>query len=377
MLPEAHSTKQIEDLRGLGARHRRPDARAGHAERHGGAGDATGPDRARAQGAVPGARDPRHRRPGPALLRRQGAREDHRWSARDGSGRRASAARAQARAGQPRAARVRRDASRARPDGPPLRRPQARALHLLADRARARAARRRDRARAARARRRPRDRLARPASRDPRPRGGRGAHPSRQRAPRQRVAPHRVRVGRARPPLLPRLAADGRDHDQQLHGLPRRRARGALRPLDRRRGVGARLLPAREPGREARPVRVADRLRRMAPDARRRRARGLPHRRLQRRDGRAHRRAPQPARPRDLRRQPRGHRRRAARPAAADDPRLDRAQLRVLRIRDGLRPAQRSATGPSCATSSATARTRRSASSASAGRASAAICCGG
>ena len=80
--------------------------------------------------------------------------------------------------------------------------------------------------------------------------------------------------------------------DQQLHGLPRRRARGPLRPVDRRRGVGARLLPAREPAREARPLRVADRLRRLAADARRRRARGVPDRRLQRRDGRAHRRPP-------------------------------------------------------------------------------------
>ena len=88
------------------------------------------------------------------------------------------------------------------------------------------------------------------------------------------------------------IAPDGRDPDQQLHGLPRHRARGPLRPLDRRRGVGARLLPAREPAREAGALRLADRLRRLAADARRRRARGVPHRRLQRRDGRAHRRAP-------------------------------------------------------------------------------------
>ena len=38
----------------------------------------------------------------------------------------------------------------------------------------------------------------------------------------------------------------------ELHALPRRRARRPLRPLDRRRGVGARLLPAREPRGEAR-----------------------------------------------------------------------------------------------------------------------------
>ncbi len=86
---------------------------------------------------------------------------------------------------------------------------------------------------------------------------GRGrADPSGQRASRQRVAPHRVGVGRARPALLPGLAADGRDPGRQLHGLPRPRRGGAVRPLDRRRGVGARLLPAREPGAEARGIRA-------------------------------------------------------------------------------------------------------------------------
>ena len=65
-----------------------------------------------------------------------------------------------------------------------------------------------------------------------------------------------------------------------------------LRPVDRRRGVGRRLLPAREPGAEAAAVRVADRLRRLAADARRRRARGGADRRLQRRDDRARARYP-------------------------------------------------------------------------------------
>ena len=49
------------------------------------------------------------------------------------------------------------------------------------------------------------------------------------------------------------LAADGRDPAGQLHGLPRPRARRALRPVDRRRGLGARLLPAREPRAEDAP----------------------------------------------------------------------------------------------------------------------------
>ena len=96
---------------------------------------------------------------------------------------------------------------------------------------------------------------------------------------RQRVAPHRERVGRARPALLPGDPADGRDPARELHGLPRSRARRAVRPVDRRRGVGARLLPPREPGAEARGIRLADRLRRLAADARRRRARGVRRRR--------------------------------------------------------------------------------------------------
>ena len=129
--------------------------------------------------------------------------------------------------------------------------PQARALHLLADRARPRAARRRDRRRAAQAPSRPRDRLAGPAPGHGGARGARRADPSGERVPGQRVAPHRERVGRARPALLPGDPADGRDPARQLHGLPRPRPRGAVRPLDRRRGLGARLLPAREPGAEA------------------------------------------------------------------------------------------------------------------------------
>ena len=51
--------------------------------------------------------------------------------------------------------------------------------------------------------------------------------------------------------------------------------RGGLRRLDRRRGVGARLLPAREPGPEARRVRVADGLCRLAAYGGRRRPRGF------------------------------------------------------------------------------------------------------
>ena len=67
---------------------------------------------------------------------------------------------------------------------------QARALRLLADRARARVARRRDRARAAQPAPGPGDRLAGPGPGHARARGVRRAHPSRQRAAGQRVAPH-------------------------------------------------------------------------------------------------------------------------------------------------------------------------------------------
>ena len=187
---------------------------------------------------------------------------------------------------------------------------QARALHLLADRPRPRPARRGDRRRAAQAPPRPRDRLARAASGHRGAGGARRAHPPGQRAPGERVDAHRERVGRARPALLPGDPPDGRDPARELHGLPRPRARRGLRPLDRRRGVGARLLPAREPGAEARRLRLADRLRRLAADVRRRRARGVPDRRLQRGDDRAHRALPPRARPRGLRRQSGRHRRR-------------------------------------------------------------------
>ena len=151
-------------------------------------------------------------------------------------------------------------------------------------------------------------------------------------------------------------------------------ARGAVRPVDRRRGVGARPLPAREPGAEDGAVRVADRLRRLPADAGRRRARGIPHRRLQRRDDRAHRALPARARPRDLRRRARRHRRREVRSGAAGDPRVDRAALRASA---GYVPAStrgRSPTARRCARSSATA-TSRSASLRSAAPASARRCC--
>ena len=102
-----------------------------------------------------------------------------------------------------------------------------RALRLVADRARPRPSRRRDRAGAAEAPPRPRDRLARAAPGDGGARGRGRADPPGERAARERVGAHRVRVGRARPARLPGDPADGRDPRRELHALPRRRARGA------------------------------------------------------------------------------------------------------------------------------------------------------
>ena len=125
----------------------------------------------------------------------------------------------------------------------------------------------------------------------------------------QRVAARRVRGGRARPARVPGDPPDGRGARRELHGLPRPRHRGAVRPLGRRRGLGRRPLPARAPAAQARPVRVDDRLRRLGADGRRRRRRGGTHLRLQRRDGRAHRPLPPAAGPLRLRRRPRRRRR--------------------------------------------------------------------
>ncbi len=92
---------------------------------------------------------------------------------------------------------------------------------------------------------------------------------------------------------------------------------GDVRPRGRRRGLGRRPLPAREPRAQAVRVRVAHRLRRLPADAGRRRPGGAGHRRLQRRDDRAHRPVSADPRPGDLRRRPGRHRRRAVRPRAA------------------------------------------------------------
>ena len=107
-------------------------------------------------------------------------------------------------------------------------RPQARAVRLVADRPRPRVARRRDRRRAA-----PPacpgleiDWLAQEPVTTVLDARGETIHPASARA-RQRVRAHRPRGRRARPARVPGDAPDGRDPLRELHGLPRRRARGA------------------------------------------------------------------------------------------------------------------------------------------------------
>ena len=369
MFTEPHSTKPIEDCVGwalettpetlVAAQLAEQARRAGHA----------GPVPSH---PLPGARDPGHRGRHHRRRPRHRARRGDRRRAGPARRLRARPARARPGEGQPAAARRHRASRTAGAldarQGPP----QAGALHLLADRPRARTARRGDRGRAAQAAPGPRDRLARAASGDGGARGTRRACPSRQRLARQRVRPHRERVGRARPPLLPGDPPDGRDPARQLHGLPRHRPRGRLRPLDRRRGVGARLLPAREPRAEALRLRLAHRLRRLAADDRWRRARGVPDRRLQRRDDRAHRALPTGARPRDLRRQPRRRGGRRVRPRPPADPGVDASSTTTSPATSpgSIRAA------PGIAQPSATATTSRSASSPSAARESERTCCG-
>ncbi len=261
-------------LRQLGARRRRGVARS---RRRGGTAavrDRGGGTRPRRTRSVPGAGRPRRARQLPDPRARARGRGAHGWDVRRPGRCRSHAAGAPPREGERPPEGLRRLGRSAGAEGEDLdarAQPQAaRALRLVTDRARARSARRRDREGAAEAAPRPRDRLARAAPGDGGARGRGGADPPGKRAARERVDAHRERVGRARPTCLPGDQADGRDPRRQLHALPRPRARGELRPLDRRRGLGGRLLPAREPGAEVGGVRLADGLRRLAADGRRR-----------------------------------------------------------------------------------------------------------
>ena len=108
--------------------------------------------------------------------------------------------------------------ARAPPPGP---------VHLVADRPRARPARRRHRRRAADAAAGPGDRLARPAPRHGGARDARRTDPPAERGARLGIGPHRGRVVGSRPQRLPGDPTDGRDPRRELHGLPRRRRRPA------------------------------------------------------------------------------------------------------------------------------------------------------
>ena len=163
--------------------------------------------------------------------------------------------------------------------------------------------------------------------------------PPRQRVAGQRVGPHRLGVHRSRASLFPGPTTDGRDPGRQLHGLPGGGGGGELRRGHRRRSMGRRLLLAREPRAEAGLQCVAHRLRRLPPDARRRRARGVPHRRLQRRDDRAHRQVPPDPRPGRIRGQSRRRGPGDLRARPAQDPGLDRGALRLLRLHHRVHPA--------------------------------------
>ena len=267
---EPHSTKPIEDCVGWGTR---PTAETLVATRDARAGLSTrGDARACAARPVPRASSTATE---DGILRSRTASRSPRRRAEARHGRRRRPQPARARPG--RVNRLLRDfTSRPAPTAGALdaregAAPAAGALHLVADRPRSRAARRRDRRRVAHActrtcrstgSRSPRSRrCSRPAASASTLRA-RSSPASRRTSPRE---------SRARPARVPSVPADGRDPRQQLHGLRRRRPRRALRPVDRRRGLGPRLLPAREPGAQARAVRVDDRLRRLAADARRRR----------------------------------------------------------------------------------------------------------
>ena len=149
--------------------------------------------------------------------------------------------------------------------GPPR---AARAVRVLADRARPRVARRRHRRRScAAACPGLRDRVARAGAGHPGAARARRGDPPRQRRAGQRGGAHRPRGG---------------DHDLHAFQAMRRMdeilvanfmlfddvvSEDGATTLDRRRGVGDRPLPAREPRAEARALRVADRFRRLPADA--------------------------------------------------------------------------------------------------------------
>ena len=254
----------------------------------------------------------------------------------------------------------------------------ARAVRVVADRARPRLARRRDRRRAAPRRC--------PASRST------GSRRTRSRACSTRAARRSTRRAPSSPTRRRTSTARRGEHDlhafqamrrmdeilvRELHGLRRRRARTSRYDL----WIGDEAWEVdhflhENPELKTAPLRLADRLRRLPADARGRRARGRADRRLQRGDDRARRALPARPRPRDLRRRPGGRRARAVRPGAAGDPRLDAsAHFSFAGYVHGLRPADALPDRAALRAELGYGPASRSASSPSAARASARRCC--
>ena len=211
---------------------------------------------------------------------------------------------------QPAAARLRRRAPTSRPAPPgawrrAIRRRQARAVRLLADRPRPRVARRRDRARAARAA--PRRSRSTGSRRTPVTRvleALRRAHPPGE--------PRSSRTSRATSP--PSRASTSSTSSRRGAGWTRSCSPTSCSSTTSRREEPYDLWIGDEaweldyylhenPELKTAAVRLPDRLRRLAADGRGRGGGGAADRRLQRRDDRADRALPARARPRDLRRQ--------------------------------------------------------------------------
>ena len=271
-------------------------------------------------------------------------------------------------------------ASAARPGRAAAARPRAaaaRAARLLADRPRPRVARRRDRRASCARCARSSHRLARAAAGHPRARGLRRARSTRR--------ARGWRTSRATSP--PSRASTSSTSSRRGGGWTRScsrtswssatsRAPEPLRPLDRRRGLGARLLPPREPVAQDRAVRLPHRLRRLAADGEGGERGGAPDRRLQRRDDRAHRALPTCATARSSSARPTtssphgfGHGLPAIRPWVEEHfafsgyvlgPRRRRAADRdALRAELGSAPESGSASSRSAARASATGCSRR------------------
>ena len=223
---------------------------------------------------------PRRRRPDqPARAQRSGIAELTGGELRDRRGRRAHPARPRPGEGQPPDPRLRRERFAPRPEPGTWRaderRPQAGALPLLADRPRPRPPRRRRSPRSC-------------ASGTPTSRST-GWPSTRSPGCSRRPASGCTRPAAGWPTSRGHIESESGEHDLHCFEALRRMDEilvdnfmvfddvvrdERLRPRRRRRGLGRRPLPAREPRAQAVRLRLADRLRRLPADARRRRARG-------------------------------------------------------------------------------------------------------